>query len=99
MIDPPRVADVGIEAQSAGAEQRERDRPGHGTAAADLETEGEARQPNAGQDETVEIEWPRRPLAQILDEKVDQQHAQHADRNIDEEDPAPRPIRHDKAAE
>ena len=52
----------------------------------------EARQPDPGQRKAAQSNGRRRRLAHVSDEQIDQHDPEHADRDVDEEDPAPRGI-------
>ena len=93
------MADIENEAQRADREQPDICRRRQRAAAHRLEAESKAGQPDPDQSEAGQVEGPPGRVAHVLDEQIDQQDAERADRNVQEKDPAPRAVGHDQAAE
>ena len=99
MRHPGGVADIKEGAAGPDSEQPD-DRRHRQCAAPDiLKAEGERCQPDAGQRKAPVIERPAAGLLEVADKEIDQHDPQDADRNVDEEDPAPGGVSDDKAAE
>src|SRR5262249_52246002 len=56
-------------------------------------------EPQPGQDESKEVERPHLVLANIFNEHRDQDYSDNSDRDVDEENPSPGIVSHDKPAD
>ena len=71
----------------------------HDAAPGGLQPEHQAGERDAAQHQADAVEAAARRLAHVLDEQADQDDAEHADRHVDVEDPAPGEIGDDEAAD
>ena len=94
-----RVADIEPAADGARHEQRDHDRRREQSLADGGEAEGEAREPDAGQNEAFDVERRQPLFANVGDIESGEDHADEPDGNVDPEDPAPGDEGGDEAAE
>ena len=89
MIDAPGMTHIKDKAQRTACEEADIRQHWQRAAADRLEPEGEACEAERGQHKPRQIERPPRRLAHVLNKQIDQQDAEHADRDIDKKNPVP----------
>src|SRR5579871_4447763 len=91
------MADIDGQTGHPNRQQRHDHDRRQGAAADIFKAESKRGQPHAGQRKPAAVERPAPGLLEVGDQQVDKNNAEHTDRNIDEKNPSPRGVGHDKA--